>query len=263
MSHEPPILILPPERLKQVQGLAVTVAHRAYRIGQGGHLFREGQSVPVRGGLMAVTNRDFDGRGEAGVLCDEVVRECAARGYQGLVCCFEAGTQPVLERGLRELEERFDGRRWRLYVPEGYAHCTRNAGVLIPSALSGGSLQSRLEEGLQRYGHRVVLKPERVAEDFLIPAPDGRGRVLSQAQLEQLRRGEPSVFYSHELCQRYFTYRDGRNGVHFVVFDDGDTLRRKIRLARGLGIGAVAAQVEDVEPLLGGAEFPKRKGAGS
>ena len=249
MSREPLILMTPPERLRRARELNAEIAHRAYRLGQGPHLYRAG--TPVSGGLMAVNDREFDGRGDGGALCGEILRECTARGFHGAVLNFEQGCKPVLERVIPELEEGFTRRKWTLYVPEEYAHCTQYARVMVSSALSGGSLHSRLEEGLERWGKkRLTLVLERVREDFFLPAPDGQGEKLDRKQLEELM-GEwnPSVFFSHELCARYFTYMSRENGAHFVLFDDGDTIRKKIQVARGLGITAFMAALEDVEDI--------------
>jgi len=38
-------------------------------------------------------------------------------------------------------------------------------------------------------------------------------------------------------------------GAHFVLFDDGDTIRKKIQVARGLGISSFVAALEDVEDV--------------
>lgn len=251
MTYEPLILIVPPDRLKQVQGLSVTVAHQAYRVGRGPHLFRAGPPVPVRGGMMAVDDQGFDGRGEPGILCDEMVRECAARGFQGVVCQF-GQRLPLLDRAVKELGERFARRGWRLYVPEDYAQCTPNARVMVSSALSGGSLQNRLEEAARRYGlQRVVLDVQRVAEDFYLPSPNGSGTPLSRERLkQQLEQRQPSVFFSHELCARYFTYMSRDSGAHFVLFDDGATIRKKLQVARGLGIGGAVARLEEIDDIL-------------
>ena len=69
--------------------------------------------------------------------------------------------------------------------------------------------------------------------------------------MERLR---PSIFFSNELCARYFTYMSKETGAHFVLFDDGETLRRKMEVARRLGIRvflAPWAQVEEFAALLG------------
>ena len=249
MSREPLILMTPPERLRRARELNVEIAHRAYRLGQGPHLYRAGP--PASGGLMAINDRGFDGRGDGGALCGEILRECTVRGFHGAVLDFEQGCKPVLERVIRELEEGFARRKWTMYVPEEYAHCTQYARVMMSSALSGGSLHSRLEEGLECYGKkRLTLFLERVCEDFFLPAPDGRGEKLDQKQLKELMaEWQPSVFFSHELCARYFTYMSRENGAHFVLFDDGDTVRKKIQVARGLGITSFMAALEDVEDI--------------
>ena len=59
----------------------------------------------------------------------------------------------------------------------------------------------------------------------------GQGRPISQETLERLqRRLNPSVFFSPDLCAHYFTYMSRESGAHFVLFDDRDTLRKKLEL---------------------------------
>ena len=44
-------------------------------------------------------------------------------------------------------------------------------------------------------------------------------------------RKQQSVFYSHDLCAKYFTFTDAEDS-RFVLFDDADTLRRKLRMGQ-------------------------------
>lgn len=226
-----------PQQLSQLQGWDALPAHLAYRIGRGPHLFRSSGSVPPRGGVMVVDSRDFDGFGSPDALCQEVVRECLSRGFSGAVLDFEARLPP-LEQIAARLDGSFSRRGWELYVPENYSRCAPNAQVIVSSALSGGSLSLRLEEARERYGHdRVALGLEVVREDFPLPSPSGSGISLSGEELHRLmERLSPSVFFSNELCARYFTYTTPEGGAHFVLFDDGDTLRRKVETAHSLGI---------------------------
>ena len=46
----------------------------------------------------------------------------------------------------------------------------------------------------------------------------------------------PQVYFSDELCARYFTYCVPADGAHFVLFDDGATIRKKLQVARSLGV---------------------------
>jgi len=253
-------ITLPPQHLPALQGWSATPAHLAYRMGHGPRLLRCDGSIPPKGGLMVVDDQGFDGFGPILPFCQELVRECQTRGFSGAFLDFE-GRLPPLEQLAARLDELFAQRGWTLFVPEAYGLCAPKALVLIPSALSGGSLEERLREAGERFGRdRLALALQRSAEDFSLPAPTGCGRPLSQQELESLCiRLRPSVFFSHELCARYFTYMTRENGAHFVLFDDPDTLRRKVEVARSLGIHtflAPWAEVSDCAEQLGLRRLP-------
>ena len=243
------IITLPPRQLPALRGWQATPAHLAYRLGPGPHLFRAEGAAPPRGGLMVVDDKQFDGLGPTGPLCQEIIRETLARGFSGAVLDFE-NHLPPLEQIAAALDEPFARRGWTLIVPERYGQAAPHARVMIPSALSGGSLRRRLEEALERFGEsRVVLALEKRAEDFFLPSPTGSGQPLTPKELEELMaRLSPAVFFSGELCARYFTYMSRDNGAHFVLFDDGDTLRRKVEVARRLGIHTFLAPWAEIGP---------------
>ncbi len=236
MAQDTFIITLPPRQLPALRGWQVTPAHLAYRLGPGPHLFRADSTVP-RGGLMVADDQDFDGLGPTGPLCQEILRECQARGFSGAILDFE-NRLPPLEQIAAALDEQFARRGLALYVNERYAPHAPHARVMIPSALSGGSLRRRLEEALERFGEsRVVLALEARREDFFLPSPTGSGQPLSERELEELKqRLSPAVFFSGDLCARYFTYMSRESGAHFVLFDDGDTLCHKADTARQLNI---------------------------
>jgi len=107
--------------------------------------------------------------------------------------------------------------------------------------------------GIGENRERIVIKGsdfdlmQRVAEDFFLPSPTGSGVPLSRRELEEkLEQLHPSVFFSHELCARYFTYMSRESGAHFVLFDDRDTLRKKLEVAQELGITSAVAALPEV-----------------
>lgn len=246
MTKDTFIVTLPPQ--PPLRGWNVISAHLAYRVGRGPRLLRARGAIPPGGGLMVVDDQGFDGQGPMGPFCQEVLRECLARNFSGVVLDFEGRLPPLAQLAV-QLEDGLSRRGLALYVQEMYGHCTRRARVLIPSALSGGSLASRLEEAGERFGRdRLVLALQRSAEDFRLPAPTGSGLPLSRKELaDRMARLRPSVFFSGELCARYFTYMSRENGAHFVLFDDGDTLRRKMEVARRLGVRTFIAPWADLE----------------
>ena len=257
MGRETFLAALPPGELHQLRGWEAAPAHLAYRMGPGARLLRGGEGQ--KGGVMVVDDGSFDGRGDPASFCREVVGECRSRGFSGAVLDWEKRL-PLLEETAARLDEGFRRRGLALYVPEAYGRRAPHAGVLISSALSGGSLTRRLEEAGERFGReRVVLALEKRAEDFFLPAPTGCGQPLSREELAQrMARLRPSVFFSRELCARYFTYMSRESGAHFVLFDDGDTLCRKVEVARRAGVTAFFAPWAEIRDHAGAMGVPRR-----
>lgn len=242
--------VVSPEHLAGIQGLPVLTALNAYQVGPGPRLSRSCGPTPVGGGLLVLSLAEGGESGPWEPLARQCLLECRSRGASGVLLDWDRFSRAAfqLARGLgRQLERSGLG----LIVPEAYAGATAEAGVLISTALSGGSLELRLKEALERHGReRVVLALERIGDDFTLPAPAGRGRPLSGQELSALRSRRPCVYWSQDLCARYFTYQ-GRDGVHFVLFDDESSMKAKLELARRLGIPRCCAAWEEISPWAG------------
>lgn len=245
------ILTTPPHLLARAKQTGLTLGHAAYRLGRGGQLCRTGQPVPLRGGLLVVDDPRPDPEGSCAAACRQLVQECAQRSFSGVLCRF--GPSPFS----RQLVGLLDGQLARaglaLYVPEELGSDTCKARVLISCALSGGSYSMRLEQAAQTWGgpERLILQLDRVAQDFTLPSPTGCGRPLTRPELaDQLRSRATCVFFSDELCARYFTYMSGDRDAHFVLFDDGSSLRKKLHLARQQGIRRAVGRLEELDDLL-------------
>lgn len=246
------ILAVPPGSLTAAQRWGLPMAHLAYRVGGGPHLFRSSSPVSPRGGLLVMDAPRFPGGGEVEGFCGEVLRECAARKFGGVVCRFGGAVHPQLEEAAARLGEVCAQRALSCYVSEPYGAAAPQARVLISTAISGGSLRSRLEEAQGRFGPgRVALWVERVREDFLLPSPTGSGKPLTGEELEKLREEQGgSVFFDHQLCAHYFTYMAGRQG-HFVLFDDAGSVKKKLQLGRELGISTAFLPCGEMADILG------------
>lgn len=215
--------------LPEARRWGLPIAHAAYRIDSGGRLAALALPPEVRGGLLLVTGTDCAAPPQPEALARDILRQCLQRDYSGVVL------EPVLTAAAMTALESLCRRYGRtLYVPERCGGQMPDARV-VSTALSGGTLRRRLEEVCRRFGpRRIALDLACVRADFSLPAPYGDGTALTARQLAALREQRP-VFFSPELCARYFTY--GQGGMtHFVLFDDADTLRRKMALAAELGI---------------------------
>ena len=245
------ILTTPPERLAQARQTGLTLGHAAYRLGRGGHLYRTGGPVPVRGGLLVVDAPEPDPSADGALTGEQILRECAVRSFVGVICRF--APHPFTRRVVGRLDALLAQKKLALYVPEEFGPDTRHARVLISSALSGGSFVQRLEQACQTFGGpgRLALQLDRAAEDFTLPSPTGCGRPLSREELTaQFNDRATCVFFSNDLCARYFTYMSGQTGTHFVLFDDGGSLRKKLLLARRQGISRAVGRLEELDDVL-------------
>lgn len=229
-------IIAAPGEMPRLTSPNVFPAWLSYCLSPDVGLLRLDRSHPVQGGVMVLCGGPEEPRGNPDRLCAAVLRECAAHQFQGLLLDFDRPVS-VLNQLARNLARLLPRLGVTLFLPEWLAGHIPSCRVLIPSALSGGSLELRLREAASRYGcDRVVLAVERCTEDFTLPAPDGCGVPLSPSRFESLvSHYNPHPHFSHPLCARYFTYCVG-DSVHLVLFDDEDTFVEKIACARRAGV---------------------------
>lgn len=237
-----------PDRLVRARELRLPLAHAAYRIDQAGRLSVREIPQQVRGGLMMLSDLEMPVVTQPEVLCRDIAQECRRRGYGGVVLDFDSRPTAASVRVLQYLEAELAAQHRRLFVPEHWGIYSRQATVLICSAISGGNLRQRLADSVSQFSPRpVALDCQRLMMDFLLPSPNGEGIPLTIPQLDRLRQGHVAYF-STDLCARYFTYRTSAC-THFVLFDDADTLRRKVALARELGIQTAFFMLPEVDDL--------------
>ena len=253
-------LAVTPDKLREAARYTDRLAHVAYRVGPDGRLARQNLLARTRGGLMVLGDQGCGVIRDTAALCRDVWRECGNRGFGGVTADFEQPPSPDRTAFLEALGNILGRNNRRLYVPESYGRQVPQASVLVCTALSGGNLRQRLEECGQLYGRqRLALDLQRLRMSFPLPCPSGEGRPMESHELaDLLAQKQPSVFYSGDLCARYFTTAENDES-RFILFDDAETLRRKIRLGQELGIGAgflMYPEVEDLLPELFGQRRP-------
>lgn len=242
-------LTVTPDNLDAALRCTGRVAHVAYRIDANGELACRELPQQVRGGIMVLSDGEGHEPGNPTALTKAVWRECAARGFGGVVADFE---HPLSEAHCALLNTlcsilRRGGRQ--LFVPETYGSRVQGAMVIICTAVSGGTLRQRLEDARKRFGRRIALDLQRARMEFPLPCPGGEGCPLDRAALEKLLDEKPAVFFSEDLCAKYFV-RICCNEPRFVLFDDAHTLRRKLHLAGNLGIGTAFIMYPEAEDIL-------------
>ena len=84
--------------------------------------------------------------------------------------------------------------------------------------------------------------------------------MTEEALQSLIRQKSPAIFFSQDLCARYFTYSQGGE-THFVLFDDAETITKKLRTGSAMGFSAAFLMFPEVRDLLP-ALFPQRSGRG-
>ena len=243
-------LAVTPEQAREAARPGYTLAHVAYCIGPGSTLLRQALPLRTRGGAMSISDRDAPTVEAPEELCAAVLRECGRWGYTGVVLDWEEAPRGDLIALIRRLAPPLHSQRRALYLPESYAQAMEDGTtLLVCTAISGGSLREHLLETARACGgaQRLALDVQRLRMDFTLPARSGEGCPLSAEELHRSMEGR-SVFFSPELCARYFTYTQHQT-LHFVLFDDADTIAQKLRLGQELGVSAAFLMWPEVRDI--------------
>lgn len=119
-----------------------------------------------------------------------------------------------------------------LVVPEVWRNILPQAGILISSSISGGTLKDRFQEAAAMNPRRCWLLLEPLSAEFLLPCPDGQSKQVTITDYG-------NSFYSETLCCMYsHTVRNG-TGV-MTLWDTAETWIEKQKLAKAAGFLGVA-----------------------
>ena len=171
----PLYLAATPDRLAQARAVTPRLAHVAYRLGPGSELLAAPLPPALRGGLMVLSDWDCPPLDDPDRLARQLARVCLRRGYAGAAADFDPPARPDRAALLQALLPLLASCGRALYVPEHYAAC-HGASVLLCTALSGGTLEGRLNQAAARYGaEHLALDLQRLAMDFPVPQRSGHG----------------------------------------------------------------------------------------
>ena len=246
-------LVVAPEEFRSAAPFGRSFAHAAYHIGSDSTLLRQNLLLQTRGGILCVSDSQTPSIPDPEKLCAAVQRECSRRGYTGVFLDFEQALSPDRLIFVRQLAAQCAAARRPLYVTERCAKSAPGTVPLISTAISGGNFAQYLQESASKHGRavRAALDVQRLRMEFTLPSPTGCGRPLSGPELQQLMdREQPTVFFSEDLCARYFTYRH-EGETRFVLFDDAETLSRKLRLGTELGFSAAFLLWSEIRDIAG------------
>lgn len=123
----------------------------------------------------------------------------------------------------------------RLVVPEVWREVLPQAGLLISSAISGGSLRQRFQEAAERSPRRCWLLLEPMQMEFPLPCHTGIGKPIDAATYDR-------QFFSKDLCCQYTHFIRNGQGI-MVLWDTEESLSKKLELAKNCNFLGFACAV--------------------
>lgn len=182
---------------------------------------------------------------------NDVLYEAGRLQARGVFADFECGS-PSACALCTALDEALQERGLPFFVPAARAQDVRHAILTVETAVSGGSLRGMVAELQEQYGAgRIAALLRPVSADFSLPAASPDGMSLTPEARESLRAAHGAqVFFSHELCAKYYTYMDKDAHGHFVLFDDDSTMEEKIMQLQKQEVRHLFALYPDVASML-------------
>lgn len=237
--------IVSPEEESVARTWGYPLAHMAYRMGRDTlQLSTDHLSLTTQGGWMVLSDRQIPSLGNPEAFARQLREECRRRRYTAVLANFK---QPADDR-IYDILCAIVAAGLPLIVPVVYAESFPEAQVLVEGAISGGNLQDYFEEQCQQWPGRICLSLRPLCMRFPLPSESTEGETINGKELENLLLQHQS-FFSHELGCRYCTQQT-ENTFHFILFDDADSIRYKLRLADQLGIQTVVGRYSELMPFL-------------
>lgn len=201
-----------------------------------------------RGQIMGIDTVVGAPVGDVDYVCRQVRTQVEEHGYGGICCSFSGNAFGCLAKVVEHLSDYCRDLGLLFLVSEGYGEIGTYSKVLVSTALSGGDIEGRFRRMGEKYGRqRVMMDIEPMGEDFLIPSPKGTGEKRTVQEIRRLgQEKKAQIFFSKELCARYFTYENGENSLRFVLFDDEGTIQEKMRLAKLWELSGIVATYEEI-----------------
>lgn len=223
---------------KMVRNAGLPCLHLSCTIGENGTLIHKSLPPTVKNDFLGISDFNYTGsRIDVENFSTDVVYEAKRRGYAGIFADFEHKSPNILKL-VSVLDKKLKDKGLEFFVPAAFGVYAPNAYVVVETAVSGGSLTEVLEEYKARFGEQnIAAQLVRTCMDFTLPSTSNIGKLLTKEEFDSLQRKyNASVFFSRELCSKYFTYMDEHMNGHFVLFDDSATMEKKLSVIDGMGI---------------------------
>ncbi len=201
-----------------------------YRINEKGTLQRAQLFSPSKKSIMGIYDNGGLKNSDIDKLIKDILTEYMRRNYIGILLDLTDSIDTIAQ--VQTICSVLSSKRILHFIPVSMAGLSKDAKLIIPSSICGGSLRDIISSYISKYQpSRLCLEIIRNRNDFTMPSYKPEGEFLSLERYKKLlEKHSPSSFFSEELACKYFTYRT-LECTHFVLYDDPETAIYKINLA--------------------------------
>ncbi len=215
-----------------VTAMGFAAACDAYRVDHRSELYRTGSPKNTSGGVMVIrlphTSVSLSLR-----LAEAIISECRARSFSAVR--LESARKNAESAAV--LADLLAG-SVPVYIRAGADAAAKSAVPVYCGAVTSGTFKGYVRSLCYKYG-APALDITAVCADAALPITRNGPAPLNDSGLKRLllERGT-AAFKSEPLMLNYATYVDGAE-AHAVLFDDGRTIRMRMKAAAALGVSAV------------------------
>ena len=207
-------------------------AFMVYRI-RGARLYFADGAKNVRGGVMVIGAAGYSGGSPIDGLLDDIAYEIKKRDFEGIVLDSGGDVSPIHTALAARIVSAL--RPFPVYLPAAVAAVVEGSVALVQTAISGGTLERHLNAAINKFGaSNIAVEADRLRMDFTLPATSDAGESFTAQRLSELSEFK-HTFFSEDLCVNYFMYKSNESH-HMVLYDDAESMRKKLSLAERLGI---------------------------
>lgn len=210
-----------------------------YKIGNG-NLLKEKINYFFDNQIMGIYDENFSNEENIKKICDDILFDYNSLNFKGIYLDFNYENSVELVSKLDQYAYR---NQIELYVPKAFAKVTNHAKIVIDMGISGGNISDILEYTKMEFGKdRVCAKISYNIRKFIVPnSQDSEGEILLNVDLH-----DKEVFFSELLCTNYYTTMISEDKCEFVIFDNIQSLYKKIEVLHKVGIKNIFMDNKDL-----------------
>lgn len=197
-------------------------------------LLSEKFSDNTSGDMMVVSMQNAD---ESVTL--PIYDECKRRGYSAVFLDTDELPKKENSNIFSKVSASLEKHGLSTFCPLAFANfCPRSIPV-ADGTVTGGVFEDELANFKKRH-HRIGISISRIISRFEMPVSDAEGTLLTPTDLRRfLQAFDGNIFFSPQLMTNYFLLSTCGSKCRYILFDDADTISKKLRTAKKLGFSDV------------------------